>query len=252
MSLPLDASSTALCRTAAAPLRCGTVIASCGLHGLVLTIVLVCAQGSRSNLPLRVGWVASEDALPAAAHAPVQPAPEVLVEAVPLLEPSPIEVQVVPTPFVEPVLVDPAAELSEPRASGAGPARFATRIRVVAPREQEPEPTAVTALETPAPVAVAPAAGFVPARPDAAANRPPVYPRDARLRNEEGAVELSLRVLRDGSVAAVRILNSSGRARLDRAAVAAARAWRFTPATRDGTPEDSDFVQTVEFRLLGG
>lgn len=52
---------------------------------------------------------------------------------------------------------------------------------------------------------------------------------------ERAAVELSLDIDRDGAVTAVKVSRSAGEA-LDQAAVAAAGAFTFEPATRDGVP----------------
>jgi TonB family protein len=86
-------------------------------------------------------------------------------------------------------------------------------------------------------------------RPLEEENRPPSYPRESRLRGEEGSVGLALWIRCDGTVAEARVAKSSGRARLDRAALAAARGWRFAPATRDGVAIESGFEMDIEFRL---
>ncbi len=67
-------------------------------------------------------------------------------------------------------------------------------------------------------------------------NPPPRYPRAARKRNYQGTVVLEVRVTADGSVAEVRINQSSGYAILDRSAVKSVKGWRFSPALRAGRP----------------
>lgn len=78
---------------------------------------------------------------------------------------------------------------------------------------------------------------------------PPEYPRQARRRNLEGTVWLRLRVSSDGLPAEVILETSSGHALLDEAALAAARAWKLTPATCDGLPCEGILRVPVTFRL---
>ena len=63
------------------------------------------------------------------------------------------------------------------------------------------------------------------------------YPRAAYLRNLEGTVVLSLIVNSDGVVTEVRVIQSSGHRLLDRAAVAAARAFLFESGETSMTVE---------------
>jgi protein TonB len=64
----------------------------------------------------------------------------------------------------------------------------------------------------------------------------PVYPRESRLRGEQGTVVLEVDVDADGTPAAVRVVEDAGYPRLAAAAVEAARKARFRPATRAGQP----------------
>ena len=61
-------------------------------------------------------------------------------------------------------------------------------------------------------------------------NPAPAYPRISRELNEEGRVMLRVQVNEDGRALQVLVDNSSGFARLDRAARDAVAAWRFVPA----------------------
>ncbi len=58
----------------------------------------------------------------------------------------------------------------------------------------------------------------------------PDYPKGSRQRGEQGDVMLEIRVDADGAVGSVEILETSGFAELDQAAVRAVRAARFAPA----------------------
>lgn len=95
----------------------------------------------------------------------------------------------------------------------------------------------------------APAAAFVAAVPDDNHNRPPAYPLESRRRNEQGDVAIELQIDAGGAVVEARVLRSSGHLRLDRAALAALRQYRFQPAMRLGVAVPVTIEQTVEFRL---
>jgi protein TonB len=76
-----------------------------------------------------------------------------------------------------------------------------------------------------------------------------VYPLGARLRGEEGAVRLSVRIGEDGRVEGLEISESSGFAALDRAAERAVRRTLFAPATRNDQPVADVLTITIRFRL---
>jgi periplasmic protein TonB len=78
----------------------------------------------------------------------------------------------------------------------------------------------------------------------------PEYPPASIRQGEVGTVTLLVYVLPDGRVADAKVSRSSGFARLDAAAVREAkRAWRFLPATADGTPIAEWGTYAVTFRL---
>lgn len=64
----------------------------------------------------------------------------------------------------------------------------------------------------------------------------PIYPASEIRAGHTGTVVLSVQVLENGRVGDVRILQSSGYAKLDESALREARKWRFVPGTRDGVP----------------
>lgn len=68
-----------------------------------------------------------------------------------------------------------------------------------------------------------------------------------RIDAREGRVVLRLLVRADGGVARVEIAEPSGEEALDRAAASAAWAWRFSPATRNGSPIDAWVLIPVRF-----
>ena len=80
-------------------------------------------------------------------------------------------------------------------------------------------------------------------------NRMPDYPRSVREKGWTGVVLLELIVNESGRVTAVRVLESSGHAVLDDAAVTAARTWSYTPATDHGRPVPFRSEFPVRFEL---
>ena len=80
-----------------------------------------------------------------------------------------------------------------------------------------------------------------------AAGRDPAYPTMSRKLLEEGSVDLAIEVGNDGGLRGVRVVSSSGHARLDEAALAAVRAWTFKPRT--GAEPSKVYRQRFVFRL---
>jgi protein TonB len=80
-------------------------------------------------------------------------------------------------------------------------------------------------------------------------NKPPEYPRVARLRGWEGEVTLCAHVGDDGSPREIRVQVSSGYEVLDEAAVSAVKGWQFAPARRHGQAVVSTVSLTVRFVL---
>jgi periplasmic protein TonB len=74
------------------------------------------------------------------------------------------------------------------------------------------------------------------------------YTEDARRRGIQGEVTVEVVISRDGAVSNVRLLRGLGHG-LDEQAIRAVRQWRFTPATRRGTPVDVIVEIDVEFRV---
>ncbi len=89
----------------------------------------------------------------------------------------------------------------------------------------------------------------LPAAPDDRfRNRPPPYPIEAAIHNESGDVEVVIHVTANGLASGVDVVNSSGWASLDAAAVAAVKKWRFHPALKDGQPVPFDMPFIFNFR----
>ena len=76
----------------------------------------------------------------------------------------------------------------------------------------------------------------------------PEYPEDSRRANIEGVVIVDAIINIDGTVDKVTILKSIHPS-MDRAAIAAVKKWRFSPALVEGKPVRAYFTLTVIFRL---
>ncbi len=82
-------------------------------------------------------------------------------------------------------------------------------------------------------------------------NPPPAYPKAAQRQGLQGRVVLRVQVLANGQVGALEVKLSSGKPLLDDAALAAVKAWVFTPSKRGTTPIDGWTQVPIEFRLAG-
>jgi len=78
----------------------------------------------------------------------------------------------------------------------------------------------------------------------------PVYPAASRRNREQGAVALRVQVRADESVGFVDVKTGSGFARLDAAAVEAAKRARYSAAkTKSGKSVDSVLVVPISFKI---
>ncbi len=75
------------------------------------------------------------------------------------------------------------------------------------------------------------------------------YPRLAKREEWEGTVVLRAQILPSGRVGAVSVQKSSGHSVLDDAAMSAAKAWSFQPATQGGQPVAGTVTFPVQFKL---
>ncbi|MDH5709034.1 MAG: energy transducer TonB [Hylemonella sp.] len=103
----------------------------------------------------------------------------------------------------------------------------------------------VSRAEPPAPPRVE-----LPSTDAAYLNNPsPRYPALSRRLGEQGTVLIRVLIEVDGCAAQAEIQRSSGHARLDQAALAAVRSWRYVPGRRGGVVEAMWFTVPVNFRL---
>lgn len=163
--------------------------------------------------------VDSEQWLPLAEMAPEdRMSPETWRFDAPFLTPAPPE-----TVAAESLQVTArrAGEAAERRAPAAQPAE-------VGSERAEWRPASLAASPAP-PLSLGQTS---PARPTY--HPQPQYPEASKLAGEQGEVMLRIDLNERGEVTAVRVLTSSGHSRLDDAALAKVRDWRFEPATQDG------------------
>jgi protein TonB len=168
-----------------------------------------------------------------AADQPAPPTPETMVEANPS-DPVPPD----PDPAHAPDPVATAAVTPPPPPTPRAPARPSLPL------------TLSLAGTDSASSAIAEGQALLPASPDnRSRNRPPVYPQEAVRRRLEGEVLLVIHVSSMGLAEGAEIVESSGHASLDRAAVDAVMTWRFRPAVRDGRPIGFDLPMRFGFTM---
>ncbi len=103
-------------------------------------------------------------------------------------------------------------------------------------RRHAPSPDLPAAVSVPSPASQASEGVETKDPPQVVVNRPPTYPPDALAAGQTGRVVVRAEVAADGHVVEVRVHRSSGIPSLDRAALAAVRSWRFSPAADPDTP----------------
>lgn len=78
----------------------------------------------------------------------------------------------------------------------------------------------------------------------------PIYPLQSKQNEEQGTVRLRVTVLANGKIANIRVIRSSGYARLDQAALdTVSKKYHFSPALRGGQPYMSDVEFNIKFVL---
>ena len=162
-------------------------------------------------------------------------------------KPLPMEPEPKPRPVVKPKPLPPPpnAPPSERAIAAPPPAPQPEAAPPPAGPAAPPAPPAPPEPPAPAPV--------VPPRSDAShLNNPaPAYPNVSRRLGEQGRVLFDVYILPDGTVGEIKLKRSSGYTRLDDAALAAVRAWRYVPARRGDMPIPYWYVQPITFALDG-
>lgn len=97
-----------------------------------------------------------------------------------------------------------------------------------------------------------PTSDLAPGSVPVAISKPaPSYPSDALRNGETGKVVVRIEVGADGEPTAVSVVTRSGSRSLDRAAVQAAKRWRFRPAQENGRAVASAVEVPMAFALDG-
>lgn len=122
--------------------------------------------------------------------------------------------------------------------------------RAVKAPEPPPPPPVETPAEPQKPAEPKPAPVLPPNADASELNNPaPGYPDMSRRLGEKGTVTLEILVKADGTVGEVKIKESSGFKRLDKAAVNAIKRWRFVPASQAGIAIDYWYEIPFEFGI---
>ena len=180
---------------------------------------------------------------------PVQVVPKLDVTSEDLVESVAVqELEVIEQPVAE-KSVEPTI-LPDVKPSPSEVMRRLTSDRVLA-KAVEPEvaPAEVTKPvvdPTPPQVASVPQTYVEAQRSD---NKPPIYPKHERRLSREGKVTVRVSIDVNGSVMGVSVIEESRYQGFNRAAVQAARKWKFKPAMRGGVSVDSETDIEVVFRM---
>ncbi len=235
-----------------------SLLASAGLHATVLGLLAA------------AGTVAALGEVSARRSAVVRLSPPTvdLVAAVagPVEEVRPLDEVEVPEPRVRPAAVPEPLPAPAPAADPAlEPLPDAERLweTLVHATLREPEPESQQEEAEPAPPPPPDPPAAAQDSPASTASEgptrgarpvhapPPTYPRASLRLGEQGAVLCRLHVGPGGHVAHVELVRSSGHERLDEAALAALRTWRFEPALAAGVAVPEVYPHRVVFRLDG-
>jgi len=162
----------------------------------------------------------------------------------PVTDGSPLRVAIAPTEQAKPAAI--ARQTRAAQTLAPAPAALATTAAAEATPSatSPPLPDRQRASESALPERTVAASAAQPAASGPAQSEPrfdaaylqnpaPAYPPQARRAREEGTVILQVFVAPDGLPGRIEIALSAGAERLDQAALAAVRQWKFVPAMRN-------------------
>jgi protein TonB len=225
-------------------------------HGEATWLASALAAPAPRYCPSSTASRASLFSLIALAHAMALVAVVSIGKAVLEIVQPPLVVSLLPEPpRARPALPPPpipVPQLRKPEIVIPEPPRFEmlAAVQVVEkpapPPPPAPAPVPVAASPTPAPVVAPPRHDLAYLR-----NPAPSYPVFAKRAREEGKVILRVQVDASGKVAGIEIHQSSGFERLDKAALAAVRRWRFEPARSGDRAIAGVALVPISFQLEG-
>lgn len=207
----------------------------------VLLLHVLALWGLQSGLLQRAAQVVEEIVVPAT----------VITESQVPLRPAPPPRAAPHQPAV--AAPSPAAVTPHAATAPAAPAPMPPAMADASPASNAPQGAVQAAPAAPAAVAAAPAAPARVELPSSDAdylhNPKSEYPRISRQRNEQGRVVVAVFIGTDGTAQKAEIKVSSGFERLDQAALATAKSWRYVPGKRGGVPEAMWFNVPINFVL---
>ncbi len=164
---------------------------------------------------------------------PAPPAPPTPRPKAPAPVQQPVARKSVPTPPPAPRPVAVPERVPAPAAPAAVAQPQPAAPPVSTPMTAAPEP-APAAAPAPAPAA---RVELPTTSADYLQNPAPAYPRMSFKLGEEGTTIVRVLIGTDGRALDAQVAKSSGYTRLDQAAEATARSWRYVPGKRGGVPE---------------
>jgi protein TonB len=184
-----------------------------------------------------------------------------LRRAVEIIVPAEVAGELVTPPAPKKVEPAPAPKPPEPVRHPVVTKSAPPEPTLLAVPDAHPQPNAPAAVPVPQPPAapiavqaqpapVAPAKVELPSTDaDYLQNPKPTYPPLSKRMGEQGKVVVHVLIGIDGTAQKAEIRQSSGFERLDNAALATARKWRYVPGKRRGVPEAMWFNVPINFVL---
>jgi protein TonB len=210
----------------------------------VLLLHVLALWALQTGLLQRVMVLAEEIVVPVEFITPAVPPvikpPPVLPKPPPSIRPPVAAPTPTPTPPVAPAPAPMPLAIADPTPSANAPVGVTHAPIAVAP---------VVVAPTPAAPAPAPKVELPSSDAEYLHNPKTEYPRISRQRNEQGKVVVSVFIGIDGMAQKAEIKVSSGFERLDQAALATAKSWRYVPGKRGGVPEAMWFNVPINFVL---
>jgi protein TonB len=145
-------------------------------------------------------------------------------------------------PAVKAVVRPPASRAAPVKRSAASPSAVAKAAAPTKPSSAASTPVAQPAAATLREV-------FSSQPQFAQAPPAPIYPSQARRRNQQGVVLVEVRLGARGEQRERRLLRSSGVSSLDQAALSAVAGWQFRAEVRDGQAVPSRVQIPIQFTL---